>query len=109
MCRTRVQIGNAVINDETDVRGMYEYFQSHALISDEAAHQIQSFCDFSPNATTQSDACDAATSQVEENTYYLDIYNIYAPLCVNSNLTARPRKASVSYLLLKLINLSGII
>ncbi|KAJ4711530.1 Carboxypeptidase [Melia azedarach] len=92
-----IMIGNAVINDETDVRGMYEYFQSHALISDEAAHQIQSFCDFSPNATTQSDACDAATSQVEENTYYLDIYNIYAPLCVNSNLTARPRKASIMH------------
>lgn len=90
-----MQIGNAVINDETDVRGMYEYFQSHALISDEAAYQIQKYCDFSPNAT-RSDECNAATEEAEENISHLDIYNIYAPLCSNSSLTARPKKASVS-------------
>lgn len=75
---------------------MYEYLQSHAIISDEVAHQIQNYCDFSPNATAQSDKCDAATDQAEENTYYLDVYNIYAPLCSNSSLTALPKKASVS-------------
>ncbi|KAL9424360.1 hypothetical protein AB3S75_036278 [Citrus x aurantiifolia] len=90
-----IMIGNAVINDETDVRGMYEYFQSHALISDEAAYQIQKYCDFSPNAT-RSDECNAATDEAEENTSHLDIYNIYAPLCSNSSLTARPKKASIT-------------
>ncbi|KAJ0039298.1 hypothetical protein Pint_23884 [Pistacia integerrima] len=90
-----IMIGNAVINDETDVRGMYEYFKNHALISYEVADQIQKSCDFSSNASNQSDDCDAATQVVNQNIYYLDIYNIYAPLCVHSNLTAHPKRASI--------------
>lgn len=91
-----MQIGNAVINDETDVRGMYEYFKNHALISYETADQIEKSCDFSPSASTQSAECDAATEVASLNIYYLDIYNIYAPLCANSSLTAHPKRASVS-------------
>ncbi|XWS77376.1 hypothetical protein CRYUN_Cryun01aG0256000 [Craigia yunnanensis] len=36
-------IGNAVINDETDVKGMYDYFESHAPISDKTAYRIQKY------------------------------------------------------------------
>ncbi|KAL6963223.1 hypothetical protein U1Q18_022753 [Sarracenia purpurea var. burkii] len=86
-----MQIGNAVINDETDSRGMYEYFSSHALISDETWKGIQS-CDFSPNATSQSDQCETAHSQVRIDIADIDIYNIYAPLCHSPNLTALPNK-----------------
>ncbi|XP_052192670.1 serine carboxypeptidase-like 40 isoform X2 [Diospyros lotus] len=85
-------IGNAVINDETDTRGMYDYFATHALISDETAHEIQKHCDFSPHATTQSDECNAAAKQAQENVGVIDIYNIYAPLCHSANLTAKPKR-----------------
>ncbi|KAE9588762.1 putative carboxypeptidase D [Lupinus albus] len=42
-----IMIGNAVINDETDNRGMFDYLDSHAIISDQAAHDINTFCNFS--------------------------------------------------------------
>ncbi|KAA8520205.1 hypothetical protein F0562_014461 [Nyssa sinensis] len=88
-------IGNAVINDETDVKGMYEFFGTHALISDETSHQIQKYCDFSPSATTQSDECNVAFDEANKEVGDLDIYNIYAPLCSSSNLTAEPKKTSI--------------
>ncbi|KAK3023817.1 hypothetical protein RJ639_044741 [Escallonia herrerae] len=87
-------IGNAVINDETDERGMYDYFGSHALISDETLSQIQQHCDFSPNATTQSDKCNQASNKAYIDVSKLDIYNIYAPLCFNSSLTIKPKKVT---------------
>ncbi|XP_062115555.1 serine carboxypeptidase-like 40 [Humulus lupulus] len=89
-----ILIGNAVINDESDERGMYEYMGSHALISDRTATAIQNYCDFSPKAA-QSDKCDNAMKEVDRDTYYVDIYNIYAPLCTSSNLTSKPKSASV--------------
>ncbi|KAK4476629.1 hypothetical protein RD792_015789, partial [Penstemon davidsonii] len=87
-------IGNAVINDETDVQGMYEYFASHAIISDETWEQIAKYCDFSPNATTQTDLCSNAAKEVDRNTNDIDIYNIYAPMCHNASLTDKPKKSS---------------
>ncbi|KAK3422974.1 hypothetical protein EUGRSUZ_G03332 [Eucalyptus grandis] len=46
-----ILIGNAAINSETDERGMYEYFATHALISQETWYAIQKYCDFLPNVT----------------------------------------------------------
>ncbi|KAA8515624.1 hypothetical protein F0562_018765 [Nyssa sinensis] len=88
-------IGNAVINDETDSRGMYDFFASHALISDETSHQIMKYCDFLPNATTQTSRCNAAANEANKDVNDIDIYNIYAPLCLSSNLTAKPKKTSL--------------
>ncbi|XP_057522024.1 serine carboxypeptidase-like 40 [Amaranthus tricolor] len=85
-------IGNAVINDETDLKGMYDFFWSHAIISDQVKNDIFGNCNFSPSAATQSDKCHAAANQVEEDIQYLDVYNIYAPVCLSSNLTVRPKK-----------------
>ena len=110
-----MQIGNAVINDETDLKGMYDFFWSHAIISDQVKNDIFGNCNFSPSAATQSDKCHAAANQVEEDIQYLDVYNIYAPVCLSSNLTVRPKKLTVShfnmhqYLLLHLIHLRSLI
>ncbi|XP_047948841.1 serine carboxypeptidase-like 40 [Salvia hispanica] len=90
-----ILIGNAVINDETDAIGMYEYYASHALVSDEITKQVLRYCDFSPKATEQSDKCNEAQQQVDKNTNNIDIYSIYSPLCHNSDLTPKPTKASV--------------
>ncbi|KAM5552096.1 serine carboxypeptidase-like 40 [Rosa sericea] len=90
-----ILIGNAVINDETDTRGMYDYLASHALISDEIANQVQKYCDLSPNATTQPKECDDASAAIGKATYFINIYNIYAPSCASSNLTVQPKKSSI--------------
>ncbi|KAI3739150.1 hypothetical protein L2E82_29547 [Cichorium intybus] len=89
-----ILIGNAVINDETDTIGMYDYFGSHAIISDETAYTIRKFCNFSPNAVTQPDTCIDATNDADYNIEAVDIYNIYAPLCFDGNLTSKPKKTS---------------
>ncbi|XP_071690091.1 serine carboxypeptidase-like 40 [Rutidosis leptorrhynchoides] len=89
-----ILIGNAVINDETDTRGMYDYFGSHAIISDETASAIRKSCNFSPNAVSQTDTCINATNDANYNINAVDIYNIYAPLCHDGNLTTKPKKTS---------------
>ena len=94
----KMQIGNAVINDETDELGMYQYFGSHALVSQKTVRQIEKHCDFSPGVNSRSKQCIEAYSEAYKNIHSLDIYNIYAPLCFNSNLTVKPKKITVSHL-----------
>ncbi|KAL0379850.1 UNVERIFIED_CONTAM: Serine carboxypeptidase-like 40 [Sesamum angustifolium] len=84
-------MGNALMNDETDMKGMYEYLASHAMISDETWKQILKYCDFSDKATQLSDECNEATDEADISTDGIDNYNIYAPLCSNSSLTRNPR------------------
>ncbi|KAJ4970367.1 hypothetical protein NE237_003466 [Protea cynaroides] len=88
-------IGNAVINDETDQIGMYEYFWTHALISDETNYFIKKYCDFSPAATTESSLCLKGANEANTDINSINIYNIYAPLCFSNNVTVQPKKASV--------------
>ncbi|XP_021736394.1 serine carboxypeptidase-like 40 [Chenopodium quinoa] len=85
-------IGNAVINDETDLKAMYEYFWTHAIISDQVRNDIMGHCNFAPNTSNQSLECNSAADQVEIDIQYLDVYNIYAPVCHSTNLTLKPKK-----------------
>ncbi|KAF1897494.1 hypothetical protein Lal_00035200 [Lupinus albus] len=87
-----ILIGNAVINDETDSEGMYDFLATHAIISDKAAYDINKSCDF---ASSNQSECDAASSEVDKDISFIDLYNIYAPICKNSNLTAHPKKTSI--------------
>ncbi|KAL4203586.1 hypothetical protein AMTRI_Chr01g104670 [Amborella trichopoda] len=87
-----IAIGNAVINDETDGPGMYDYFWNHAFISDETIGAIHKYCDFSPNATSQNQQCHDAAREADKNVNPIDIYNIYAPLCNFSGFTHKPHK-----------------
>ncbi|XP_027354381.1 serine carboxypeptidase-like 40 isoform X2 [Abrus precatorius] len=88
-----ILIGNAVINDETDALGMYDFLASHAIISDQAAYDINKSCDYS--SKNQTSECDAAENEVGNDLEYIDLYNIYAPLCKNTNLTVLPKKTSI--------------
>ncbi|KAF1894564.1 hypothetical protein Lal_00031433 [Lupinus albus] len=88
-----IMIGNAVINDETDNRGRYDYLASHAIISDQAAHDINTFCNFSSDVIPIQ--CRTAIDEYDRDVSFIDIYNIYAPLCNNPNLTALPKKNSI--------------
>jgi serine carboxypeptidase-like clade II len=88
------KIGNAVINDDTDTSGMYEFFWTHALISDEAINAIHKNCNFSLD--TGSPTCSSALNGANSVFDNLDIYNIYAPLCMASGTTSSPETPSVS-------------
>ncbi|KAI3676649.1 hypothetical protein L1987_86261 [Smallanthus sonchifolius] len=73
---------------------MFDYFGSHAIISDETAFTIRNYCNFSPNAITKSRTCIDAIIDAYYNIDAIDIYNIYAPLCFDGNLTTKPKKTS---------------
>lgn len=90
-----IAIGNAVINDETDSRGIYDFFWTHALISDATVEAIHKYCNFSPNAVKEPQQCLDAAREADQVFEELDIYNIYAPLCFSSNLTSPPKKPSI--------------
>ncbi|PSS09966.1 Serine carboxypeptidase-like [Actinidia chinensis var. chinensis] len=89
-------IGNALINDDTDLVGIYDYLASHAIISDESLYQIKKYCNVGVNATPPSlDKCRAVGNDVYMDLENIDLYNIYAPLCHNTNLTQKPKKGSL--------------
>jgi serine carboxypeptidase-like clade 2 len=89
-----VKIGNAVINDLTDTKGMYDFFWTHALISDETADGINKNCNFTAGAAS-SDLCDDASGDASESLRDIDIYNIYAPNCQSEKLVTPPITPSV--------------
>ncbi|KAG2638800.1 hypothetical protein PVAP13_2NG640100 [Panicum virgatum] len=90
-----IMIGNAVINDGTDTKGMYDFFWTHALISDEAADGISRYCGNFSAGVSDSDKCDAAMSEADEALQDIDIYNIYAPNCQSAGLVTPPVTASI--------------
>ncbi|XP_073117390.1 serine carboxypeptidase II-3 [Elaeis guineensis] len=90
-----IMIGNGVINDETDEKGMFDYFWTHALISDETIDAIHKYCNFSPNASNEPKQCVQTVENAYELVTTLDIYNIYAPLCTSQGVTPSPKTYSI--------------
>ncbi|KAG6483868.1 hypothetical protein ZIOFF_060654 [Zingiber officinale] len=88
-------IGNAVINKETDSKGAFDYFWTHALIADETIRAIHKFCNFSPDARRTAPKCDSALDEASLAVEELDVYNIYAPLCFSSGVTPTPKSPSI--------------
>ncbi|KAG6483829.1 hypothetical protein ZIOFF_060529 [Zingiber officinale] len=74
-----IAIGNAVINKETDSKGTFDYFWTHALIADETIRAIHKFCNFSSDAPWTAPECDRAIDEANLAVEELDVYNIYAP------------------------------
>ncbi|KAF7836098.1 serine carboxypeptidase-like 40 [Senna tora] len=90
------RIGNAVINDETDWRGVYDFLGSHAIISDSTAKTIHKCCDWSLNYTAMGRECKEALDEADNDVQYIDEYNLYGPDdCINPNLTATPKPNSI--------------
>ncbi|CAL9092138.1 unnamed protein product, partial [Musa textilis] len=90
-----IAIGNAAIDMESDNRGMYDFFWTHALISDATVDAIHKHCNFSFKADTQPPQCTQALQDAERVFEELDIYNIYAPLCSSSSLSPTPKKPEI--------------
>ncbi|GLT49967.1 hypothetical protein SLA2020_234870 [Shorea laevis] len=74
-------VGNALLDDDTDQRGMIDYAWNHAVISDRVYHDVKVNCNFSSPNTT--DACDAALNKYFHVYKIIDMYSLYAPTCVN--------------------------
>lgn len=77
-----IAIGNAWIDDTTNTAGMYDYFWNHNMYSDETHAEIKNLCDFSNE--TVSEKCKDAIDKAGEEIGNVDVYNIYAPLCLKS-------------------------
>ncbi|XP_059636429.1 serine carboxypeptidase 1-like [Cornus florida] len=86
-----IAIGNGWIDDNTNTKGMFDFFWTHAMSSDEANAGINKHCDFHTGKTSL--ACDAYQSQAFDEIGELDIYNIYAPVC--SSKAAKPSFGSI--------------
>ncbi|KAL8230894.1 hypothetical protein R6Q57_000672 [Mikania cordata] len=74
-----IAIGNAWIDDNTSTEGIYDYYWTHALNSDETNAGINKYCDYISG--NFSDTCEEYQSQGDNEYGEIDIYNIYAPLC----------------------------
>ncbi|KAL1811964.1 hypothetical protein ACET3Z_022029 [Daucus carota] len=77
-----IAIGNAYVDLITQYSGSFDYYWSHALLSDEIHEGITINCNFSaiPNVT---EACITYVQQVDLGDIFY--YDIYAPLCDSSS------------------------
>ncbi|CAI9260883.1 unnamed protein product [Lactuca saligna] len=91
-CIVIVQIGNAVIDDNATDEGMYDYYWTHALNSDETNAGINEYCGY--GSGNFSATCFHYQSQSGSEYGEIDIYNIYAPFCDGS--IQKPATGSVS-------------
>lgn len=81
------------MDDNTGVQGMYDYFWGHALNSDETNARIHKYCNFvSGNSSIE---CEQYQNQGLNELGNVDIYNIYAPIC-NESESKSTLTASVS-------------
>ncbi|PIN25107.1 Serine carboxypeptidases (lysosomal cathepsin A) [Handroanthus impetiginosus] len=80
-----ILIGNSVLDDETDQKGMIDYAWDHAVISDTLYAEINQKCNFK-NANV-SDDCNRALDKYFDVYDIIDMYSLYAPICVDSNYT----------------------
>nr|XP_043628528.1 serine carboxypeptidase 1-like [Erigeron canadensis] len=87
-----VAIGNAWIDDETSYKGMYDYWWTHAMISDATHDAILKYCNFANGSRYVSEVCGDSTDKAWDEWGDIDLYNIYAPICLNPD----QRNASAS-------------
>lgn len=89
---TTLQIGNAVINEATDMAGLVDYAWSHAIISDEVHNNIHSSCRFEEETSNKTEECYNYFKGFMDAYSDIDIYSIYTPVCLSSLSSASPRK-----------------
>ncbi|KAI3805080.1 hypothetical protein L1987_27119 [Smallanthus sonchifolius] len=75
---------------DTHVKGKFDYWWSHAIISDATHAAIHKYCDF-PSGSS-SPMCDNITDKAWNEIGDIDVYNIYAPIC----LTPHERNTSTT-------------
>ncbi|XP_051146958.1 uncharacterized protein LOC127262351 [Andrographis paniculata] len=81
-----IVIGNAYVDYHDLFSGMYDYFWSHAIISDESHGAILKNCNFSTKAS-MSKQCEKSMTEAGIEIGEMFVYDIYAPVC-GTNSTA---------------------
>ncbi|XP_030526771.2 serine carboxypeptidase-like 34 isoform X1 [Rhodamnia argentea] len=81
-----LMIGNALMDDDTDQRGMIDYAWDHAVISDRLYRDIKAACNFSQEQLTTN--CNQNLNKYFAVYKIIDMYSLYAPKCVNSNFSS---------------------
>ncbi|XP_024959840.1 serine carboxypeptidase II-3-like [Cynara cardunculus var. scolymus] len=89
-----IAIGNAWIDDETCMKGMYDYWWSHAINSDATHDAIFKYCNFVNDSSTGM--CHDSTSKAWDEMGEVNVYNIYAPICLNHEQRNTSATGSVS-------------
>ncbi|MQM06404.1 hypothetical protein Taro_039226 [Colocasia esculenta] len=84
MVSFHTRIGNGLLDDDTCVKGMLDYFWMRDLFSDELHGSPARSC-FSARATVR--ACVADARKAFSLIWSIYVYDIYAPLCNYSSLT----------------------
>ncbi|XP_047172205.1 serine carboxypeptidase 1-like [Vigna umbellata] len=88
-----IAIGNGWIDDNICAKGMYDYFWTHALNSDETHEGIERHCDFeSGNMTSE---CNEYQIRGDNEIGVIDIYDIYGPPC--DPTATKPDQSSATY------------
>ncbi|KAH9608507.1 hypothetical protein KSS87_016490 [Heliosperma pusillum] len=75
-------IGNALLDDETDQRGMVDYAWDHAVISDRLYSNLKRNCNFSNQNLSTS--CNKDLTDYFNQYQLIDIYSLYTPICVEN-------------------------
>ncbi|XP_015972453.1 serine carboxypeptidase 1 isoform X1 [Arachis duranensis] len=83
-----IAVGNGWIDDNLCTKGMYDYYWSHALSSDESHSGIEKNCDYVSG--NFSNECIKYMNMADVEVGDIDIYNIYAPLCDSSSSSKSP-------------------
>ncbi|CAI0444009.1 unnamed protein product [Linum tenue] len=79
-------IGNALMDDGTDQKGMVEYAWDHAVISDQVYDKVKHACDFADEEEfTSAAACKEALKGYFDVYYLIDMYSLFAPACFNDS------------------------
>ncbi|XP_009122437.1 serine carboxypeptidase-like 35 [Brassica rapa] len=79
-------IGNAAINEETDMAGLIDYAWSHAIVSDELHSNLHSTCGLDEEQTSNTTIqCYENIKAFMEAYNDIDIYSIYTPVCLSSD------------------------
>lgn len=65
-------------------KGAIEFLWNHAIISDEAYAKVVKECIFNDNSS-YTDACNEAQNETYNMAGNIDLYNVYAPICINDS------------------------
>uniref|UniRef100_M8CAV7 Carboxypeptidase n=1 Tax=Aegilops tauschii TaxID=37682 RepID=M8CAV7_AEGTA len=78
-----ILVGNPYLDANRNIKGVVDYFWTHAVMSDEVYANITKNCDFDNlNGTFTDSACSGAAVAFDAG--YIDVYNIYAPVCIDA-------------------------
>jgi len=91
------QVGNAWTNAALDNAGAVFDWWSHNMISDQTYEGINKNCDFAKigplTADAPADQCDNFVNQANTDLASINIYDIYADICLNQSATPRMNQA----------------